>query len=173
MNKFRLSVIGVAIGALLPGLVFAHVTGNSWEQVYNQYKVDVGYDSSNFVVGEPARFDFNVVREKDGQEVPFADAWVRVYQGDKTFFATGIHRPSLGRAGMTFTFPHAGNYNMNVRFENSGESIVDATFPITVSEPITPPAPKPWRLLPVIAWVGWLVAVLLIAYFVAGKRKLS
>lgn len=168
MNMLRMLLAVVLLSAVLPTLVFAHPNGTSWEQVFNQYKVDVGYDPSSFVVGEPVRLDFNVTREQGGQDVDFADVWVRVIQDGTTVFATGVHKPSIGRAGMTFTFPAAGAYSLDVRFEKAGESIVDATFPMTVN-PLAVPK-KSVQPLVVLAWAGWPVAFVLSFYFIY-KRK--
>lgn len=169
MNTLRMLVVVVLLSTALPTLVFAHPNGTSWEQVFNQYKVDVGYDPANFVAGQPVRLDFNVTREQGGQDVDFADVWVRVTQGETTVFAGGIHKPSIGRAGMTFTFPQAGAYSMNVRFEKTGESLVDATFPITVNAPAVPK--KHFQPLTLVAWVGWPVALCVGAYFVYKRRN--
>lgn len=155
---------------VIPAFAQAHGDGASWEQVFNQYKVDVGYDPARFVVGEPVHYDFNLTTEQGGQDVEFADVWVRIMQGDNTVFASGVHKPSVGPAGMTFTFPRAGEYELNVRFEKAGESIVDAAFPVIVHNPITEPAPKPLSPLAVVAWAGWPVAIITATYFVFKKK---
>lgn len=169
MNMVRILMTVTVLSVGLPALALAHSDGNSWEQVFNQYKVDVGYDTASFVVGEPVHFDFNVTREQGGQDVDFADAWVRVTQGETTVFAGGIHKPSIGPAGMTFTFPQAGAYSMNVRFEKTGESLVDATFPMTVNAPAVPK--KHFQPLTLVAWAGWPVALCVGAYFVYKRRN--
>lgn len=169
MNTLRMLLTLVLLSAVLPTFVFAHPNGTSWEQVFNQYKVDVGYDPSSFVVGEPVRLDFNVTREQGGQDVDFADVWVRVVRDETTVFATGVHKPSIGRAGMTFTFPAAGAYSLHVRFEKAGESIVDATFPMTVN-PLAVPK-KTVQPLVVLAWTGWPVAVVSIIFLVFRRES--
>lgn len=164
----RMLLALVLLSVVLPTFVFAHPNGTSWEQVFNQYKVDVGYDPSSFVVGEPVRLDFNVTREQGGQDVDFADVWVRIVRDETTVFATGVHKPSIGRAGMTFTFPTAGAYALHVRFEKAGESIVDASFPMTVTA--APVPKKSLQPLTVLAWAGWPAAFFVSLYFIY-KRK--
>lgn len=168
MNIIRIVLLVVLLSVGLPTLALAHSEGASWEQVFNQYKVDVGYDPSSFVVGEPARLDFNITREQGGQDVDFADVWVRVLQGETTVFATGVHKPSIGSAGMTFTFPAAGAYSLHVRFEKAGESIVDAAFPITVNA--APVPEKKIQPFEVLAWAGWPTAFIISAFYMY-KRK--
>lgn len=155
---------------VIPAFAQAHGDGASWEQVFNQYKVDVGYDPASFIVGEPAHYDFNLTLEQGGQEVDFADLWVRVAHGNTTVFAGGIHKPSVGRAGMTFTFPRAGEYELSVWFEKAGESIVNAAFPVTVQDPAIESARKPLSPLAVAAWAGWPVAIMTATYAVFKKK---
>lgn len=155
-------------------VVSAHTTGSSWEQVYNEYKVDVGYDPTIFVANEPERLDFNVVKEATGEDVPFADVWVRISKGNKTVFATGVHKPSLGKTGMTFTFPEAGDYLLSARFEKDGNTVVESSFPITVGDSQdqsnNTPAPHPTRVW---LWLGWGVAAcsLIALLFLIVKHK--
>lgn len=166
---------GVVISVWGNPVALAHVTGNSWEQVYGDYKVDVGYDPATFMVGEPQRLDFNVVKEIGGEDVPFADVWVRVSQGNKTVFASGIHKPSLGKTGMTFTFPEAGEYLLSGRFEKDGNTIVEASFPITVQvQPLDPAMVKAAKQKTILLWAGWSVAILsagVAVYAFSRKRK--
>lgn len=159
----------------LSTVAFGHATGSSWEQVYGDYKVDVGYDPTTFTVGEPQRLDFNVVKEQGGEDVQFADVWVRISQGNKTVFASGIHKPSLGKTGMTFTFPEAGDYMLSARFEGSSGTVVESSFPVTVQAlPIDPVAGKSDKNKTVLLWAGWIVAAVgfgLATYVFLRKKK--
>lgn len=140
-------------------MLFAHDTGNSFEQVFGAYKVDVGYDSAPFTAGEPVRFDFNVTKEQSGEQTDFTDVWVRVYQDSKTVFATGLHKPALGVTGLTFTFPEGGQYSLSTRFQNSGQTVVEAVFPLTVQPSMASVArDAALRNIKIINWIGWGVA---------------
>jgi hypothetical protein len=155
-------------------VVSAHTTGSSWEQVYNEYKVDVGYDPTIFVANEPERLDFNVVKEATGEDVPFADVWVRISKGNKTVFATGVHKPSLGKTGMTFTFPEAGDYLLSARFEKDGNTVVESSFPVTVgAAQDTSNNAQTSRAVGVWLWLGWGLAAcsLCALLFLAVKHK--
>lgn len=173
-----LILIAIALFAfsIYSSQAFAHATGSSWEQVYGDYKVDVGYDPGTFVLGEPVRLDFNVVKEVGGEDVPFADVWVRISKGNKTVFASGIHKPSLGKTGMTFTFPEAGEHLLSARFENPGGTIVEATFPVTVqAQPPDPAIVKSAKKKTILLWTGWSLAVLsagAAAYAFSRKKKI-
>ncbi len=174
MNFFKYFILFI-VPFLLFTPVYAHVAGSSWEQVYGDYKVDVGYDPTTFTVGEPQRLDFNVVKEQGGEDVPFADVWVRIAQGNKTVFASGIHKPSLGKTGMTFTFPEAGEYLLSARFENSSGTVVDSSFPVTVQAVQPDPATtKSTKNKTVLLWAGWSVAFVstgVAVYAFARKKK--
>jgi hypothetical protein len=170
--KFLHTIILALLLLSAPGIADAHVTGNSFEQVNGAYRVDVGYDLSPFVAGEAVRFDFNVVQEQTLEDVDFGDVWVRVSQGNRTVFASGIHKPVLGKTGMTFTFPDAGDYDLSVRFQKNGSSIVETTFPVSAQENAAAQAEAARQdrqaLYARIAWgvaaLGWIIAIILIVY---------
>ena len=113
--------------------VHAHGTGQSLEKVVGEYLIDVGYD----VLGalkpdESVRLDFNVFLNETGEVISFTDIWVRIAEGNKTVFAGGIHKARFGSTGMTFTFPEDGEYELNIRFQNESDSIVETTFELSV-----------------------------------------
>jgi hypothetical protein len=141
-------------------VVFAHATGQSWEVVLKEYKVDVGYDPATFVAGETVRLDFNVTKEANGDQVEFGDVWVRVTKGEKTVFASGIHRPSIGRAGMTFTFPEAGDYTLSTRFEKDSTTIAETTFPMSVQQAEAAASAPKKNMQQVFLWITSSVAAL-------------
>ena len=110
-----------------------HGFGQSFEKVVDNYIVDVGVDALDLVAGEPARFGF-VLWNKDGTETPeFTDAWVRIALADRgVVFAGNLHQPEFGSTGMTYVFPKSGDYELTVRFQQNGEPIVEANFPLKV-----------------------------------------
>lgn len=122
----------VLLSTLSPSLVSAHSNEKSFEQKVGQYKIDVGYEPSEFEDNSPATFDFNISDTKTGEDVDFTDAWVRIESGNTTFFATGVFKQSLGATTLVYTFPKPGNYNLYVRFENKENQIAETTIPITV-----------------------------------------
>jgi hypothetical protein len=125
---------------ILPELSQAHGAGASWEKVVGEYKVDVGYNPTAIVSGASQRLDFNILNSGSGEQVSFANVWVRISQGEQTVFASGIKKPGFGTAGMVFTFPKQGDYILSVRFENSTQSIAEAEFPVSVAEGSVQPA---------------------------------
>ena len=94
--------------------------------------MDIGYDPTIFVAGESVRFDFNAIDVATGESADFSDVWVRITRDKETVFASGIYKQDLGGAGMTWEFPKAGDYTLNVRFENADKNLVEATFPMAV-----------------------------------------
>jgi len=167
MPKY-ISLVVIAVGLVFAGFhdpAFSHVSGQSWEVVLKEYKIDVGYDPAPFVSGQPVRLDFNVTKEATSEQVDFADVWVRITEGEKTVFASGIHRPSIGRAGMTFTFPEAGDYILSTRFEKDGTTIAETTFPVTVQQ--AEAASVRNNRLDFVRWAGWGVAVVALGGLVA------
>jgi hypothetical protein len=141
----------------------AHQTGSSWEKVVGNYKIDLGYDPTVVLSGQPERLDFNIIDTKTGQSAPFTDVWVRISQDQDTVFASGIHRLTFGLTGMIFEFPKSGDFNLNVRFENQDNTIVQADFPITVAGQdiaVKPAAKYPIILITVVGMFGLIAGSL-------------
>jgi hypothetical protein len=112
--------------------ILAHGGGESLEKVVGEYKIDIGYDPAVLEGGSPAYFDFDLLLNQTGERAEFSDIWVRIMLGKQAVFASGIHKPSFGNTTMVYTFPEGGEYELNVRFQNEGEEIVETLFPITV-----------------------------------------
>lgn len=122
----------------LAGVVSGHGAGASFEEVVGAYAVDVGYDTPTFMEEETTAFDFALFDNATKDEVSFTDAWVVIEHENHTLFATGIKKSEFGRTTLLYTFPLSGNLSMSVRFQNNGEEIVEAVFPLLVEA-----APKP------------------------------
>jgi len=129
--------IGVAIvvTALFIGnaIVHAHGTGASFEKQTEGGLVDIGYNVESFSENESTVFEYGLRAESGGDVLSFTDVWVRITDDSSTVFATGVHNARLGGALMTYKFPHAGEYELSVRFQNDGENIAEASFPLTVA----------------------------------------
>jgi hypothetical protein len=164
IRSFAVQCISVFALFVIPVIVFAHGDGQSFETVVGQYKVDIGYDVVSFRAAETVRFDFDVTTEAGGETVAFSDAWVRIVKENKTVFASGIHKPIIGKTGMTFTFPEGGEYQLSVRFQNNSQSVTEATFQVTVESSkalINEQAKARTRIMWL--WIGWGVAALSLA----------
>ena len=117
-----------------PYLALAHGEGQSIEKTIGEYSVKLEYETLELQVGEPTRFDFETTKANNNEDVPFSSIWVRITQGNKTIFAGGIAKSDIGKTGLTYTFPEAGDYELSTRFQdNKGESIVEAAFPLKIA----------------------------------------
>lgn len=169
------AVVALVLSVCLPSLVLAHATGQSFEQVMGDFKIDVGYDVSSFRAAETVRFDFNLAQELTKEDVAYTDVWVRIVQGNKTVFATGVNKPAIGKAGMTFTFPEPGMYDLSVRFENGAGSIVETKFPITV-EPSEAAVAKEqerdkYKRYAIFGWSVAVVSIVVSGFSVLRKKR--
>jgi len=116
----------------LANFASGHGFGQSLEKVVDNYIIDVGIDALDLVAGEPVRFDF-VLWSKDRNPIDFTDAWVRIAPAERGIvFAGNLHQPEFGSTGMTYVFPKGGDYELTVRFQNKGEAIIEASFPLKV-----------------------------------------
>ena len=153
---------------LSPQLAVAHGTGISLEQVVGDYFIDVGYNPEILEAGDSAIFDFNLFLDETREKVEFTDIWVRIVQNKKTFFASGIHKPEIGSSTLLYAFPRVGAYELSVRFQNKGESVAEASFPLTVGGTEVDDADSPNLFL------FWIIAGIFggaIAGFFAGLFK--
>lgn len=137
-----------------PLFLYAHSTGVSFEKVVGAYKVDIGYDPVSPQVGIAERFDFELLTNT-GEEADFGDIWVRIMQGNTTIFASGIHRPYIGKATLLFTFPGPGTYTISARFEKNENMLAETSFDLPVS------AASGGTTVPYAAVLGFAAGILL------------
>ena len=112
--------------------ILAHGGGESLEKVVGEYKVDIGYDPATLEAGSRSSFDFDLILNETGERSEFSDIWLRIMKGKQTVFASGVHKPSFGNTTMVYTFAEGGEYSLDVRFQNEGGKIAEASFPLTV-----------------------------------------
>jgi len=175
MMKFFYQILGInliiiafiSVGLSLPKDAQAHGAGESVEKAVGEYLVDVGYNTEIFEAGSPVFFDFGLLVNETGENTSFTDIWVRIVQKNKTVFASGIRKPTFGGTTMVYTFPEAGEYELMLRFQEEGNKIVEASFPLTVkSVPGASPNFFPWVLLGVLAGA---VAGFLLGFVIKNK----
>ena len=127
-----LLLIIILLAAIAP-VAHGHGFGQSFEKVMDNYIIDVGIDALDLVAGEPVRFDFILWNKDRTEAIEFTDAWVRIAPADRGIvFAGNLHQPEFGSTGMTYVFPKSGDYELTVRFQQNGEPIVEANFPLKV-----------------------------------------
>lgn len=132
--KYTQHLVFISIFMLLviPLAVFGHGLGASYEEVVDGYIIDIGYEPEVVTSESRVRFDFGISRDNTGEEVEYSDVWIRINEGTQTVFATGIHRPEFGGAGLLYTFPEEGDYEISARFQNGSEQLAEVVFPIDV-----------------------------------------
>lgn len=122
----------IALFVLLSAVpALAHSDGASFETTVDGYLIDVGYSAPAPTADDVVLFDFGI--EQAEAPVTFDDVWVRVERDGVTVFASGIHNAPFGGARMSYRFPDAGNYTINVRFETDQSPLVEASFPLIVT----------------------------------------
>ena len=127
------SLIIFFVIVIAPVHVLAHGAGASFEQTIGEYKIDVGYDPVEPRVGERLILDFNLQTQSD-PDVDFDRVWVRVVDGTKTLYATGVGKSMFGATTLLLTLPSfEGPATVQVRFEKGTEKLVDTTFPLPVA----------------------------------------
>ncbi|MDP3963846.1 MAG: hypothetical protein Q8Q39_05115 [bacterium] len=141
-----LAVKIVVCAVMVSGIVFAidgaraHGLGNSIEQTVGGYLIDIGYDAAEIAAQDQIRFDFAAYSATSTLPADFSDVWVRIstvgksQNGSAVFFAGNLHATGYGPANMSYAFPKAGEYELAVRFQKNGKSIIETAVPVTVAE---------------------------------------
>lgn len=122
--------------SVLPVPIAAHTSGASYETVVDEKLIDIGYSEEEIVVGEAVVFDFGIFDAVTNEAVPYTDVWMRIEQERNVFFASGIHRPSIGATTMVYQFLEPGTYTVAVRFQNDTEEVVATEFVLTVQNEV-------------------------------------
>lgn len=132
MKKYlTISLVLLAV-ILLPQIVGAHADGKSFEAKDEAgNSIDIGY-SELPSTGESTTFDFSA-RDAEKNAISFDQIWVRVSKDSATYVATGLAKAPIGKTVLTYRFPEAGSYDMEVRFERAGVSVAEHTFVLTAS----------------------------------------
>jgi hypothetical protein len=156
-------LLGGAIFLTIPEKIKAHSFGLSFEEVIGEYFVDIGASEWTVYQGKPVRYDFELYEADDQtKRVPYTDLWVRISYEGQTVYASNLHYPSLGSAGMTLPLNETGDYKFEVRFHNDSETLVEQTVVYPVQE-----MPTQTNIFQYIAWgLGGITATL--AVFLAG-----
>jgi len=145
-------IVGIVVIFLLPVFavkivnIQAHGESFSIETEVDGYLIDIGQTPDFITANQSVRFAFDLLDVETNEIVPYTDVWVLIQKdGKKAIFASGIKQPKFGSTGMMFTFPESGEYELSVRYQNEGDSIVDTSIPITVIEnPDSGDTDSPW-----------------------------
>jgi len=154
----------------VPLMALAHGDETSFETTVGEYFIDIGYSAPDPSVDESVLFDFRLTRGEGGPAVPFSDVWVRMESEDgKVVFASGIHNAEFGGPRLSYVFPGEGSYTVSARYENEGQAITEASFPITVGAAEGTDArgvPEPYLF-----GVAGLVLGFLVAFLVKRRKS--
>jgi len=145
---FLLAALGLSYS-----FVGAHGSEASFEKVIGDVHVDIGYTPELFREDAVSIFDFAIL-DGDSESLQYSDIWVRIEHEGATVFASGIHKPVLGKTLLSYAFPQSGDYELFARFQDGRESLVETSFPFTV-EPSDNNESSSWKFL--VTLLGGLV----------------
>ncbi|HIJ11131.1 TPA: hypothetical protein HA278_03685 [Candidatus Woesearchaeota archaeon] len=135
---------------LLIPIANAHLDAGE-DVVKEEYILDFGYSPERLMVGEESHLAVSLF--DDAREiVEFDHAWVRISNEDTIFFSSTLY-PVIGNAALTYSFPHAGDYDITVRFTKNDTELVQHTFVVHVERE------HKWSLL-IIAALLFLFAIM-------------
>lgn len=119
---------------LLPSLTLAHVNGLTIERTEGNYFIDVGSTETVIHADKSTRFDFAVYLNPNKGAVDYDSVYVKIMNNGEFVFTATLPKQSLGSAGMTYTFPAAGTYDMTLLFQKGTQKITETTFPLDVTD---------------------------------------
>ena len=116
----------------LPSTALAHASGTSFEQVIGPYRADIGYDPDALVAGAAQVFDFALFNAATDEQVPVEEIWVRIVEGERTLFASGLRESDFGRTTLLYVFAKEGAHTVAVSFRAKGTTLAELELPLSV-----------------------------------------
>lgn len=118
--------------------------GVTLDKPVGNYIVNVDYDAiAGIYSGDPVQFAFQLFNKDRSEQLDFRDVWVSITPSGKgavfaqPVFDGGILGSTFPPSSMTFVFPEAGSYILNLRFEKGDKTLdektlAEASFPLEV-----------------------------------------
>lgn len=174
MNKYKnfslVFAFLIVFALFVTSHAHGHGLGSSIEKSIEGKLIDIGYDPEDVQAGKTVIYDFALLDGATNEPVEYTDIWVRIYEGRKTYLATGIARANLGKTTLSYVYPEEGEYVMSVRFKNEDEKLVEADFDLPVAESEDASSSNSNYLIPVLGLVVGLILGLAGAlFFKKGK----
>ena len=141
MKHFIVAICSFSVFVAYAEFARANGFGVTLDKVVGEYTANVDYDAiTGLAAGDSTQFAFQLFNKDRSQQLDFTDVWVKIIPTNtgkpynSPIFAGGIGMPVFGPPVITFAFPKSGSYDLFVRYENKDKSLVEATFPLVVSD---------------------------------------
>lgn len=141
--KFHLLALAALI--ILSSFSNAHLEAGS-DDVVNGYLIDFGHSPKNPGTVNSTFINFNILENSTQLPVNVTGAWIRISDKENVIFAATL-KPAEGNAGMLFTFPREGDYEIAARFYIGPEVIAENKYDIEVIGSNEPMILKPINLV--------------------------
>lgn len=161
----------LVILVFIPFMVSAHGEGGTVEKTVGDYFVDVGYSDGILRADKSSRFDFLLLKNVDRTDTDFNEVFVKITKNNTIYFVMTLPRPAFGSAGMTLTFPEAGDYKVDLSYLKDKSTVVATDFLLTVqpSETEATGAMKFLRL-PIVSFTVGILAGIVIQYVISKMK---
>lgn len=128
-------LFSIALISLVPGVLFAHGSGASFESRSDQYVIDIGYDPDPPQAGERILLDATLLFADGNRTAEYDRVWMRLEVNKKTVVATGLAESSIGPTTLLVHVPSElnGDAILTARFEKDDQTIAEASFPFTIA----------------------------------------
>lgn len=97
------------------------------------YIIDLGYEEDTLREDTQTRLSFELYdNEATTTLSSFTEVWMVVKGPEGTVFSGGIDRPEFGETSISFTFPKAGEYEIQLRYQEDSRILARGNFDISV-----------------------------------------
>jgi hypothetical protein len=132
--RLLITLLALAV-FFLGGTTFAHGVLQSLSKTTDKYLIEVFYDPLDLSINGSTILNFYLRdNNADKQNVAVTDVWLKISQGPIVVFSGPVAQREFGPPSVTYAFPKAGQYEILTRFQNDGETLAEASFPLTVEE---------------------------------------
>ncbi len=131
----RLIVLFACIFLLPFQQAFAHAEGQSFEEISDEYFVDIGFDTP-FKQFEETLIDFGLftlVSGEVGDLASYTNVTVRIQSGSTVLYERSIDKPEFGKAFATVTPTKSGNWLLTADFTLHDELLHSAAFSVLIN----------------------------------------
>jgi DeoR-like helix-turn-helix domain len=118
----------------IPSTGLAHGEGASQDQLVGAYLTDMGYSPETPHEGDILALDFQLwLAQSTSTPVEFDQVFVRVKQSGTLLLSTNVTKNILGKTAFSFVPPVSGPVLVFAQYERDGETLAEATFPLTIA----------------------------------------
>lgn len=139
MKVFKTLVFGLSILLTFPSMVLAHGSDEVGRVEVGAHLIIVDSIIKTLTSGAAQRLNVEVEKKDatstEAKRVDYSEVWIRITgPNDEFLFSGNIHRTDIGFVtGFTYFFANPGDYELTMRFLNSGVVVAEGSIAVPVA----------------------------------------